>query len=386
MDIADQNFVKKINQKRLLHEIQKQAPISRAKLSERTGLNKSTVSSQVATLMEEHLVYEIGQGESSGGRRPVLLMFNKQAGYSIGIDVGVDDINAILTDLEGSIIHDEQLTHSSHHPQETKQRLIELIQTFISKIPSSPYGLIGIGICVPGLVDANEQIVFTPHSKWKGVDLKAEFQDIFQVPVFIENEANAGAYGEKIFGVAEHYENLIYASIGTGIGIGIIMNQHLYRGTYGFSGEMGHMTIDFNGPTCSCGNRGCWELYASEKALFQSLQVDDRKLSYEAIEQFAKLNDMRTLNALRNFGVYLGIGLTNVLHTFNPQAVILRNKIIESQPTVLSVIQDEVASRMDPQFSSQVELLPSSLGHNAPALGMTSLVTEAFLHHATLSQ
>ncbi|OLP63015.1 N-acetylglucosamine repressor [Bacillus pumilus] len=386
MDIADQNFVKKVNQKLLLNEILKQAPISRAKLSERTGLNKSTVSSQVSTLMKEHLVYEIGQGESSGGRRPVLLMFNKQAGFSIGIDVGVDDVNGILTDLEGSVIYDQQLMLPSSSPEAAKPILIEFIQQLISHIPSSPYGLVGIGVCIPGLVDANEQIVFTPHSKWKNIDLKTTLQDTFHVPVFIENEANAGAYGEKIFGAAKHYDHLMYASIGTGIGIGIIIDQHLYRGAYGFSGEMGHMTIDFNGPTCSCGNRGCWELYASEKALFESLQSSDQKVSYQDIEERAKMNDMKTINALRNFGFYLGVGLTNVLHTFNPQAVILRNKIIESQPTVLSVIQHEVSSRMDPQFSSIVELLPSSLGHNAPALGMSSLVNEAFLHHATLSQ
>lgn len=385
MDIADQNFVKKINQKLLLNEILHHAPISRAKLSERTGLNKSTVSSQVSTLMKEHLVYEIGQGESSGGRRPVLLMFNKRAGYSIGIDVGVDYVNGILTDLEGSIIHDEQLKLPSSTPDVTVRILIELIQQLRSNIPSSPYGLIGIGICIPGLVDADEQIVFTPHSKWKNVDLKTSLQDTFQVPVFIENEANAGAYGEKIFGAAKHYDHLIYASIGTGIGIGIIINHHLYRGTNGFSGEMGHMTIDFNGPTCSCGNRGCWELYASEKALFQSLQTDGQPFTYQDIERLAKLNDMKTLNALRNFGFYIGVGLTNVLHTFNPQAVILRNKVIESEQAVLSVIQDEVSSRMDAQFSSRVELLPSSLGQNAPALGMTSLVTEAFLRDVTPS-
>lgn len=126
------------------------------------------------------------------------------------------------------------------------------------------------------------------------------------------------------------------------------------------------------------GNRGCWELYASEKALFQSLQTDGQPFTYQDIERLAKLNDMKTLNALRNFGFYIGVGLTNVLHTFNPQAVILRNKVIESEQAVLSVIQDEVSSRMDAQFSSRVGLLPSSLGQNAPALGMTSLVTEAF--------
>ncbi|MGG5178372.1 transcriptional repressor XylR [Bacillus sp. MM09(2025)] len=385
MDIADQNFVKKINQKLLLKEILQHAPISRAKLSERTGLNKSTVSSQVNTLMKEQLVYEIGQGESSGGRRPVLLMFNKRAGCSIGIDVGVDYVNGILTDLEGSILHEEQMRLPSSAPDVTIRILTELIQQLMTQIPSSPYGLIGIGLCIPGLVDADEQIVFTPHSKWKNVDLKTTLQDAFQVPVFIENEANAGAYGEKIYGAAKHYDHLIYASIGTGIGIGIIINHHLYRGAYGFSGEMGHMTIDFNGPTCSCGNRGCWELYASEKALFQSLQTNDQPISHQDVEQLATFNDMKTLNALRNFGFYLGVGLTNVLHTFNPQAIILRNKVIESQPAVLRVIQEEVSSRIDTQFSSHVELLPSSLGHNAPVLGMTSLVIEAFLQDATLS-
>lgn len=94
---------------------------------------------------------------------------------------------------------------------------------------------------------------------------------------------------------------------------------------------------------------------------------------------------MKTLNALRNFGFYLGVGLTNVLHTFNPQAIILRNKVIESHQAVLHVIEEEVSSRMDTQFSSHVELLPSSLGHNAPVLGMTSLVIEAFLQDATLT-
>lgn len=97
------------------------------------------------------------------------------------------------------------------------------------------------------------------------------------MPVFIENEANAGAYGEKVFGAAKNHNNIIYASISTGIGIGVIINNHLYRGVSGFSGEMGHMTIDFNGPKCSCGNRGCWELYASEKALLKSLQTKEKK-------------------------------------------------------------------------------------------------------------
>lgn len=379
VDIADQAFVKKVNQKLLLKEILKNSPISRAKLSEMTGLNKSTVSSQVNTLMKENLVFEIGQGQSSGGRRPVMLVFNKKAGYSVGIDVGVDYINGILTDLEGTIVLDQHHHLECSSPEITKDILIEMIHHFIANMPQSPYGLIGIGICVPGLIDKNQKIVFTPNSNWRNIDLKPIIQEKFNVPVFIENEANAGAYGEKVFGAAKNHDNMIYASIGTGIGIGVIINNDLYRGVGGFSGEMGHMTIDFNGPKCSCGNRGCWELYASEKALLKSLQTKEKKVSNQDIIDLAHLNDVGTLRALQNFGFYLGIGLTNILNTFNPQAIILRNSIIESHPMVLNSIRSEVSSRVYSQLGNSYELLPSVLGKNASALGMSSIVIDHFL-------
>ncbi|MGG0157678.1 xylose repressor [Bacillus velezensis] len=379
MDIADQAFVKKVNQKLLLNEILKNAPISRAKLSEMTGLNKSTVSSQVNTLMKENLVFEIGQGQSSGGRRPVMLVFNKKAGYSVGIDVGVDYVNGILTDLEGTIVLDQHHHLECNSPEITKDILIEMIHHFIANMPQSPYGLIGIGICVPGLIDKNQKIVFAPNSNWRDIDLKSFIQKKFNVPVFIENEANAGAYGEKVFGAAKNHDNMIYVSIGTGIGIGVIINNDLYRGVGGFSGEMGHMTIDFNGPKCSCGNRGCWELYASEKALIKSLQTKEKKVSTQDIIDLAHLKDIGTLHALQNFGFYLGIGLTNILNTFNPQAIILRNSIIESHPMVLHSIKSEVSSRVYSHLDNSYELLPSFLGKNAPALGMSSIVIDHFL-------
>lgn len=379
VDIADQAFVKKVNQKLLLNEILKNSPISRAKLSEMTGLNKSTVSSQVNTLMKENLVFEIGQGQSSGGRRPVMLVFNRKAGYSVGIDVGVDYVNGILTDLEGTIVLDQHHHLECSSPEITKDILIEMILHFIANMPQSPYGLIGIGICVPGLIDKNQKIVFAPNSNWRDIDLKSFIQKKFNVPVFIENEANAGAYGEKVFGAAKNHDNMIYASIGTGIGIGVIINNDLYRGVSGFSGEMGHMTIDFNGPKCSCGNRGCWELYASEKALLTSLQTKEKKVSTQDIIDLAHLNDIGTLHALQNFGFYLGIGLTNILNTFNPQAIILRNSIIESHPIVLHSIKSEVSSRVYSHLDNSYELLPSILGKNAPALGMSSIVIDHFL-------
>ncbi|WP_307272535.1 xylose repressor [Peribacillus sp. V2I11] len=383
MPIADQALVKKMNQKLILNEILKNSPISRATLSEITGLNKSTVSSQVNTLLEKDFIFEIGAGQSRGGRRPVMLIFNKNAGYSIGIDIGVDYLNGILTDLEGNIILEKASDLSSPSAGEVKEILFALIHDFISHMPDSPYGLVGIGICVPGLVDSNQKIIFMPNLDWYIEDLQLLIESEFNVPVFVENEANAGACGEKVFGVTKNFENIIYISINVGIGVGIIINNELYKGVNGFSGEMGHMTIDFNGPKCSCGNRGCWELYASEKALLDSFSIDEKNMLRKEIVERANKNDVAVLNALQNFGFYVSIGLTNILNTFDAQAIILRNNIIESHPIVLNTIKNEVSSRVHPHLESTCELLPSSLGRNAPALGAVSIVIEHFLNVTT---
>ncbi|WP_420490027.1 ROK family protein [Neobacillus vireti] len=377
-------LVKKINQKLILKEIVANSPISRAKLSETTGLNKSTVSSQVNALIEKNLIFEIGQGQSSGGRKPVMLIFNKNAGYSIGIDIGVDYINSILTDLKGNIVLEDFQQLEGQTAGEMKDILFLKIKQFISQMPESPYGLVGIGLCVPGLVNSEQKVIFTPNLEWDySLDIKSLIEQEFKVPVFLENEANAGAYGEKEFGAAKNYDNLVFVSVHTGIGVGIIINNELYRGVRGFAGEMGHLTIDLNGLKCSCGNRGCWELYASEKALLKSLSKQQEKLSNQDIIQLANDNNPEILMALQQFGFYLGIGLTSILNTFNPQAVIIRNNIVEALPMVLNSIKNSVSSRTYQQLENNYELLVSTLGKHAPALGANSIAIEHFLEMFT---
>ena len=129
--------------------------------------------------------------------------------------------------------------------------------------------LSGISIGAPGIINKDGDILLAPNLGWKDVSIKGELEAAFLIPVLIENEANLGAYGEKKFGSGQGIENLIYISMGIGVGSGIIINGELYKGNNGFSGELGHMTIDTNGPKCRCGNKGCWGLYASEKALLK---------------------------------------------------------------------------------------------------------------------
>lgn len=379
MNTADQALVKKMNKALILEQIIENAPVSRAKLSEITGLNKATVSSQVSSLLQKDIIYETGHGESSGGRRPVMLKFNRKAGYAVGVDIGTNYVIVVLTDLEGHLIEQFERTLDEEDIQATEEALIELTGLAVDKIPPSPYGLTGIGVCVPGLVDNERHVVFTPNKPIHLIPLKEKLEEKFGVPILIENEANAGAVGEKEYGEAGQLEHAVFVSINTGIGLGILMNGKLFRGVQGFSGEAGHMSIHFDGPLCRCGNRGCWELYASEKAVFSHYAENSGAPLYETVKELADRGDPDMMETFERFGFHIGIGLLNILKTLNPDTVILRNTIVESYPIIVDAIKKTIASRSAAEVLSNYHLKISSLGRTASALGMSSLVTGSFL-------
>jgi len=144
---------------------------------------------------------------------------------------------------------------------------LSIISQLLDAAPESPYGVSGIGMAVPGLVNKSGEILIAPNLGWKNVHLKKDIESRFQIPVIMENEANAGAYGEKLYGTGKDYEHILYVSAGIGIGVGVLLNGELYLGAEGYAGEAGHMMVEINGKDCSCGSKGCWEMYASERAL-----------------------------------------------------------------------------------------------------------------------
>ena len=381
MHTADQSTIRKHNQKIILEEIIANSPISRAKLSKITHLNKATISSQISLLSDKKIIFEIGPGQSSGGRKPVLLVFNKIAGFVIGVDLGINYILTLLTDLEGNIVFQDFHEITDPDFKHIQPILVERIQ-FVSKQASeSPYGIIGIGVGIHGFVNQDQLVVFTPNSKWSNVDLKGFLKNYFDCPIFIENEANAGAYGEKLFGALKKYKDSIYISVGIGIGIGILINNDLYRGMEGFSGEMGHMTIDLNGKKCRCGNRGCWELYASEEAFLSELsklkQVN--RLHVEEAIKLIESNDIETLHLFQKFSYYLGVGITNIINTFNPEAVVLKGNLINIYPLVINTIRSFVTSRTYTHTNNQCVITVSELNRQATALGAASFIIKDFL-------
>lgn len=382
----NQHVVKKENKSLVLETILEFSPISRADIAKQTGLNKGTVSSLVNELLEEQLIYESGSGVSSGGRRPVMLLFKQEAGYAIGIDIGVNYILGILTDLQGDICHEKTIHFNHLTYEEITKELFHVIDSLISSMPSSHYGVVGIGIGVPGIISTDGQILLAPNLNWKSKNLKGLLEDHYHLPVHIENEANAGAYGEKRFGAGKESDNIIYVSVGIGIGVGLILNGKLYKGNNGFSGELGHMTIEADGIKCRCGNQGCWELYASEQALIhnaeQHLPLEVRSnenMTLEDLSFLAESGNDDTIKLFEEIGSYLAIGMNNIINIFNPEQIIIGNRLASSEKWLKQSMQEKLKPRTLDTHQKDLAIDFSKLSTHSSAKGVAAFAVESFL-------
>jgi predicted NBD/HSP70 family sugar kinase len=374
---GDQALIKRMNTTIVLDAVLRDAPLSRAQISERSGLNKATVSSLVQDLMDGSLVREIGTGASSGGRKPVMLEFIAGAGHAIGIDLGVNYIRGVLTDLRGTLVAERTLSLKRSEPEPVIAELFSCIDALITEAPLSRYGIAGIGAGVPGLVDDSGSVLFAPHLKWRGVPLRRLLTERYGLPVTIDNEANAGALGEQIFGAGRRIDNLVYVSVGIGIGTGLILHKSLYKGASGFSGEMGHLSVEAFGKPCSCGNRGCWELYASERALLEKAATLGLK-DLESVLAAAEAGREEVLALLDEIGEFLGIGIANIVNVFNPDAVLIGNRMSQARPWIETSVRRTVVQRTLGFHLRNVQLLFAELGVRSAMMGAAQMAIAGF--------
>lgn len=375
--IANKMTLREHNETLVLSTIIHNPEISRAAISQLTGLNKASTSEIVKKFIDEELVHEIGMGNStsSGGRKPIQLEINKNAGCSLSIDVGYDYIYGMLTNLKGEILrvinHDGVIL--------TKENILDEINRIVKRLEAdflvTKYQLIGITIAIHGIVD-NNTIVFTPYSNLHEIALTEMVEEKWKVPVFVENEANLSVLGEK--GFTPPKKNMVSVSIHTGVGAGILINGELFRGNRGQGGEIGHMILQPHGRDCPCGNHGCMEQYCSTSALLKDYRHLTNKSTatlQELAEDYGHNNqDVQLLVA--NAADYLAFGLNNVITNFDPEVIVLNSTLFVQLPFLLKMIQD----RIENKFAKEIPLLTSTLDNHATLLGGTIVNLQNFFH------
>ena len=376
--IARHNTIRDINRQIVLNYVRVRAPISRAEIARETSLQRSTISSIVEDLQRDGLVEETGPGDSTGGRKPTLLRLKSGTPVAIGVDVTPRETTVSLTELSGRILKQERFPTSSDVDYMNEQ-ILNKVGTFVESYPDVS---LEVGLSIPGIADtANNKILYVPYFRWTDWNIGEQIQEKFGLPVVIDNDANAVALAELWFGRSEirSIRNFIFVLVAEGIGTGIVIDGQLYRGENGAAGEFGHMYVAGNAATaCSCGRFDCWEAHASEKAIVNRYREtlgngDGSTIDMERLIRLAQNGERAALEVLKESAKYLGIGISNLLIGFSPQAVVIGGKIAGAWDLIYNEIQ-VLSERSVRHELSRAIIVPSSLGDEPTILGSVSLV------------
>jgi predicted NBD/HSP70 family sugar kinase len=368
------------NKRSILDVIRNYGPLSKKEIADRINVSVTSVTTFINELLAETIIVTSGAARSTGGRKSELFQSNPDAFYILGVDIQIDRLVMLLLNSNGAILQKDEFCLTQTDEWSVANLLSEALETFCHKAQILPSKLVGIGIAIPGIINkVTDQVDFAPNLGWKNVDLASLLHT--PLPLVIENEANAAVIGEVHFGAAQSIDNVIYVSIGAGLGTGLILNRQLFRGPNRLAGEFGHMTIEQNGSPCRCGNRGCWEVYASNQAALQRYEAySGIKLeSYEKLLTLFQENDPAATHAINETIVSLSIGLTNLINGLNPEMIVLGGGIVRIKQLIYADLLRNVKERCWEFSFKAVNLRFSELEDHAAALGVGSLAIERHL-------
>ena len=359
--------IRKANIVEILNLLYNKPNISRIDISKLINLNKASVSEIITLLIEKEIVSEIGtgNGSSSGGRKPILLKLNENASLSLSIDLGINYVSYLLTDLNKNILsydHYKKIVNKDN----VVDIVIDIINSLENYIDEYIYGLTGVSLAIHGRVFKDE-IKFTPYYDLDKINLKDKLSNIMpNIRFHLENESNLAAIGEFENSI-DPLKNSVVINVHYGIGAGIIINEKLYKGFEGRAGEVGHIILIPNGKKCPCGNNGCFEQYCSIPALLDDFN-NKSSLKVKTVEELCKLynsNNKEAIEVISNNIELMAIGITNIFNYFAPDNIFIHSELINYIPEYLNLINDKINST----FSKDVTLIPNKLDSKSNLFG-----------------
>ena len=380
--LGNKALIRALNRSTVLNTIKTYGPIARAEVARQTGLSPATVTSITVDLVKEGLVFEKAVGDSSGGRRPILLALNPHGGYVIGIKLTEARAISALTDLEANIIAKGTDALSGHTPESVVEDLAQTVASLLERSGIRKKRLLGVGVGLAGIVDASQGILRqSPIYKWQDVPLKEMLQKRINAPVYIDNDVNTLTLAERWYGSGQKTDHFLTITIGRGVGMGIVVNGRFYRGCSGGAGELGHTVIDPEGPICECGKRGCLETYVGDPGLLRaaalarqggSIQSDVRTI--EDLLQLANDGDNGARRVYAQAGEVLGRGIANLINVLNPARIILNGEGTRAGDWIFEPMKAAIKCHAMPTLASDAEIIIDRWGDDTWAYGAASLV------------
>ena len=396
---TDLQMMRESNRLLILNYVREHGPIARAAIARATGLSATTVSTIIDALLQEGFVNEgiMQKAVASSGRRVVPVHFNAAVGYILGIALGRNHLTMLLCDLSASVVGRSSFPFDTGRGAAVCLPLLATaLRAFVSEQGIAWNRIVGVGLGMPGPIDPYLQGPVTPPRMpgWHNVNVRDLLSQELAIPVYLDNNANLGALGESRYGAGQGASNMIYLQLGAGIGGGLIMDGKLYRGSTGGAGEIGHMTVEPQGPLCSCGKRGCLEALAGAVAIVEearqreSVSQDTHTptiapepaseiTNITQVVQEAQEGNAACAGALEYAGISIGIALANMMNVLNPSLILLDGSSMRAGSLLLEPIRYSIAAYSLPDLQENTRVMLGALGGDATALGGVAIVLDA---------
>lgn len=365
--------------------------MTNTELSKQIGLSTPKIISLLTELKSDGIVEEIGQADSSGGRRPVLYGLNDNAVYIVGVTINLFRTTVFIFNGKNQTLMGPKVLDIAINKGLTNiDEIVEFSNKLIDEAGINRERIIGVGIEIPGLVNVERGVNLT-HLRTERPLIQV-FEEKFGLPVIIENDAKARTYAELRYGGAKNHKNVLVLELDWGIGLGMILNGKLYRGKNSLAGEFGHLPMVENGILCNCGKQGCLETIASGTAiarmaregieagksslLTQLVNEDLDKIEPRTVVQAANAGDQYSITILNNVGQWLGKSIVFLIQIFNPELIILGGRVSEAGQYILVPIQQAINTYCNPDLSKEVKLQISELDRYAGVHGVAAMLVE----------
>ena len=384
---AGHDMLRLVNRRILLSILSDRQPISRAEIAKISGLNKATISTITGELLKDACIIEEGSGRTTpiGGKPPTPLRLNAKRFGLFGVDIRADETVLALSDFNNRIV-----SRVSFETGSVASPFLNKIAKEIRKLRAKHDSFIefpGIGVSLPGLVDNQRgKFLLSVVLPWRDVPVVSLLEKATSLPVIVDNSARCSALAEIWHGKAQyaHVRNLLYVSVSTGLACGVVIDGGLYRGGNNTAGQFGHIPLDINGPDCRCGQRGCWDLYASDKATLKRY-AELRATSGKRVSTMRKLvelvegGDASATEAVRETARYLGIGITGLINGLDPEVIVIGGEITKAWGVIEPIIVEETNRNLLAPRAHRVAIRPSAFEVRPSLKGALTLIQNSLL-------
>ena len=385
-------LLKEINRSRVFEVLRTARLISRAKLAQQTGLSRATISILADEFLQIGLAEEVGFGDSTGGRPPVVLKFKPDAVLALGARMRDHEWGIAVTNLNAQVLHQINVPITDGTPETAVEALKQGVASLKAQVDEQRI-LPAIGLGTPGLVDIHAGVIKTAVDvSWFNVPIREMVEAALGMKAFVTNRSKVGALAELWHRSEQGIRELIYVAIGTGVAAGIVHEGKLFMGANSSEGELGHVTIFPDGPLCPCGNKGCLQQLVSGEAIANRAREKLRqngdtilhtligshpeRITADVVFQAAEQGDSLAKEIIDETAIYLGIALANIVNLFNPELIVLGGPVGQKGEILLEPLRAEVRRRAMAYPLSATQIITTDLGSKAGTVGAATLVLQ----------